>query len=235
MRRWLAGLAAAGLLVATGHAENVPGPSISVVYGTEPGERALDADSHGGNPFATALIEALAGPPDAISATLDRVTIKQSDELQFPDLSDARDLSRVALENSESGAALVVVFADYGDAQGMPSLPGAAFDADRVARAFQRAGYKVTVHVASDAKTYKTAISDFADRAATADAAVVYTTGHGMEVSEGSSIFLIPPDAQRPPFKLEGFISLTSVSRAVRGADRGFVFYAGCRDNPLKL
>lgn len=204
-----------------------------ILYATQSGGYAYDADEQGGNPFASALIWALAHTGSQQIAELE---LRTGDFSGGHQVADGSDLPRgVGLNPTagEAAVALVVVFADYGDPQGLASLPGAAFDAGRVAAALGSAGYDSTMVVAANAQEYRDALAAFAERSAEADRALLYTTGHGTEPTRGET-YLLPPDLDRvddPP--LSEAIGLEEVGRALRARSTNLLLYAGCRERGL--
>lgn len=199
------------------------------VYGTRQGEVAYDADPYGGNPFASAVVAALADAGDDGAYAIEVTTGELSGGYQ---IADASALGALTLRpgETESAAALVVVFADYGDIAGLPSLPGAAFDAMRVSNALTKAGYSVTLALPSSAADYRTAVQEFSADSANYDRALVYTTGHG--ISPDGYGFLLPPeiDALANPGPGDA-IALDEVGQSLRGRTANILLYAGCRED----
>lgn len=225
-------LAFAGL-GATTHAQT-PASTVTV-FATQPGKPALDGDPFGGNPFATAVIAALGEGRGDDRATLTERTQLNSAGQQRPDLTLVR--SGFDLEPSGKAVALVLVFADYGNADdGWASLPGAAFDAARVRAALAVAGYDAKLAIVPNRGAYLARVEAFSRIARDADAALLYTTGHGFEVQ--GRTYLVPPgfDATDRTSPLPGRTVPLDELRARLGAkDRNLLLYAGCRDNPLNL
>lgn len=210
-----------------------PAAPTHTLYATQSGGYAYDADAFGGNPFASALIEVLASPgPDQIEQ-IELQTGDYSGGYQVADGSGVPAGIGLSPAQGESAVALVVVFADYGDPQGLVSLPGAAFDASRVAASLESVGYDTRVVVASDAQEYRGALRAFAERSVGADRALLYTTGHGTEPARGE-VNLLPPDFDRledPP--LSQAIRLNEVGTALRARKVNLLLYAGCRERGL--
>lgn len=204
------------------------------IYAAQPGLPAYDFDPFGGNPFASAVIAALENPDLPFEDVLVTETIANSDGLQSPDLSQIGEGAGLVPAPDEEAMALVIVFADYGDEQGLISLPGAAFDAYRVAATLEQAGYGVAVKVARDGASYMASLTEFSRAADKADRALVYTTGHGVEV--GGTVYLVPPEAESAPNMLDGALSLPDIRKVFdNGSGARLLLYAGCRDNPLGL
>ena len=77
-------------------------------------------------------------------------------------------------------------------------------------------------------------LRNFTTRSAGSDVAVVYTTGHGVEV-EGV-VYLLPGDypvSERNAALRQRAIRLSQLATAARGKTANLVFYGGCRDNPF--
>lgn len=234
LRRLAVALAAALL----GAAPALAAPEHVTIYATQPGLPAYDRDDLGGNPFASAVIETLAAAPprlEAATRSLTERTLFHSGGKQSPAFAGPQ--KGAGLNPTDGGSvALVLVFSDYqGDAV-LPSLPGAAFDADRVQRALAKAGYASQITVARSQAEYLAALAGFGRRSAGARQALLYTTGHGMEV--GGEVWVVPPgfDATDLVTPLATrTIKLSSLHGALRATERNLVLYAGCRDNPLGL
>ena len=217
-------LVATPVLVATpALAEPVTG------YGTQQGALAYDADPYGGNPFASAVIAALADPGDDTPYALEVNTGELSGGYQIADASQLGDL-RLRPAEGEQAVALVVVFADYGDVEGLPSLPGAAFDAVRMADALIGAGYLVVMRVPHTAEEYRTEVQEFGETSARFDRALIYTTGHG--ISPDGHTFLLRPDidALANPGPGDG-IGMDEVGQSLKAKATNLLLYAGCRED----
>lgn len=200
-----------------------------MVYGTQQGQAAYDADAYGGNPFASAVVAALAGTAQDSAYALEVNTGELSGGYQ---IADAAMLGAMSLRPAaeESAGALVVVFADYGDGAGLPSLPGAAFDAVRVAHALTQAGYAVTLAMPRSAADYRAAVAEFAGDSAQYDRALIYTTGHG--ISPDGHGFLLPPEMEALPSPGPGdAIALDEVGQALKARGANLLLYAGCRED----
>ena len=207
----------------------------TTIYATQSGKPAFDGDDFGGNPFASAFIAALGEDAGDDRATLVETTMAQSGGEQQPDLGQAA--GGLELVPKGRAVALVIAFADYGDASdGFGSLPGAAFDATRVRAALSRAGYRAKLAVVANREDYLARVARFARDARRADGAVLYTTGHGMEVA--GETWLIPPgfDASDRVTPLgERAIRVSSLRGWLGARTSNLIAYAGCRDNPMGL
>lgn len=205
----------------------------AIVYATRSGEASIDSAGSGGNPFATALIEALNGERAETAQTIVDITVEESGGVQIPDFGALAADAILHPAEGEKAVALVIVFSDYGDETGLPSLPGAQFDAERVADAFTKAGFETQQVIAPERARFEAALSDFRKVAEDADRAVIYTTGHGTEVD--GAIYLIPPEADGGEMALDRLMPLDIVREALAGRADGLLIYAGCRDNPFGL
>lgn len=225
-----AGLTLIGLGVQAPVAQTAP---VEIVFGTQSGEVALDNDRFGGNPFASAFITALEKDPGDAGGVLLEETMANSGQFQVPDVDALGSQALLRAQIDEDAVALVVVFADYGDAAGLISLPGAAFDAVRVAAALTEAGYKTRMVAASTQEQYRQELRRFAAVSAVSDRALIYTTAHGSEAD--GRVILLPPDSEGKSDKIAASIMLDEVATTLRAKTSNRLFYAGCRDNPLGL
>ena len=131
----------------------------------------------------------------------------------------------------ESKIALIIGNARY---IGVPQLVNPKNDAEDVAAAFAHLGYDVTLKIDLDFASTRRALQEFAKKAEKSDVAIVYYTGHGLEVNGNN--YLIPVDA-----KLETANSLEFEAtpldlffRAIDGAKRfRLIMLDAGRDNPL--
>jgi tetratricopeptide (TPR) repeat protein len=134
--------------------------------------------------------------------------------------------------SSARRVALVIGNSAY---QNVALLPNPVRDESTVADALRRAGFQ-TVVVSTDLKreTFVQTLRDFAAYADKADWAVVYFSGHGMEVAGVN--YLIPIDAKLSSDRDLQFeaIPLDHVLSAVEGAKHlRLVMLDACRDNPF--
>lgn len=131
-----------------------------------------------------------------------------------------------------SRVALVIGNSTY---EHVPSLPNTLNDAQEIAAALKAKGFQDVI-LRTDLKRDQlvSALSEFARRADTADWAIVYYAGHGIEY-RGMN-YMIPTDAR---LKLDRDISLEAVEidkilAAVEGARKlRLIMLDACRDNPF--
>lgn len=210
-----------------------------VFHASQSGHQTLDEGEGGGNPFASALIELLARPALNVAelpAALRDLTARNSGNFQSADVPAAGALDATPLVPPAAGqrrVALVMVVSDYARS-GAQSLPGAKHDADRVAIALRGAGFDTHLAVDLGLRGMHDKLADFARRSRDADAAVIYTTGHGVEV--GGTVYLLPGDypiAARDKALRQHALPLPEIARAPAAKATNLVFYGGCRDNPF--
>jgi hypothetical protein len=211
-----------------------------VFHASSPGQRTLDQGEGGGNPFASALIELLARPhltsadlPRELKA-LTQAKSRGAQDADLPDRVEPGDWSLVPAASREKRIALVLVVSDYSRSGGAKSLPGAKRDASRIAAALTAAGFNTEIALDYGRTAIKAKLADFARETLKADAAVIYTTGHGVEV--GGSVFLIPADypvAQRNEGLSRSAVPLIDIASALHAKRMNLVFYGGCRDDPF--
>jgi uncharacterized caspase-like protein len=128
--------------------------------------------------------------------------------------------------------ALVIGNSAYANAD---TLPNPERDANLVADALKRTGFETVTLLTNLRKdALVNALRDFAARAETADWAVVYYAGHGMEV--GGVNYLIPTDAKIAADRDIGFeaVPLEQVLNAAERAKKlRLVILDACRVNPF--
>lgn len=127
--------------------------------------------------------------------------------------------------------ALVIGMAEY---QTIPALENTINDARLIETALSDIGFEVTSLYDATGDRLRETIDDFAFRSETADLALIYFAGHGVEV-QGEN-FLIPVDAQvtsnsdiqRQSVSLKDFLGAVDLARKMR-----IVILDSCRDNPF--
>jgi hypothetical protein len=243
MRHLISACAVLVALAACGAADSGLGaaPDALVYYGSQSGRPTLDQGEGGGNPFASALIAALAEPDLPLARLGDALrqgTLDRSGGYQDADVAAApSDLALwpvSAADPSGLRLALVIVVSDYSASDRAPSLPGAARDAQRVADALRGAGWRPRVVLDPDREEFLQTLADFSEDSRAAQAALVYTTGHGVET--GGMVHLAMGDfpvAEGEAALAEHALTLAEIAAAPAASMVNLVFYAGCRDNPL--
>jgi len=133
---------------------------------------------------------------------------------------------------AEKRVALVIGNSTY---QAVGLLPNPARDADLVAAALRKDGFNdVTVVHDLDRAGMIAALKTFGKAADTADWAVIYYAGHGMEMAGEN--YLVPVDASLASDRdvPDESISLDRVLAAVEGANKlRLVVLDACRNNPF--
>jgi hypothetical protein len=167
-------------------------------FGTASGGRTLDASREGmGNPFASALIELLQGRTltlENLSSELQRLTVEKSGGFQQPEVPAVHTTEtgfKLLPKKDRRYNALVMVYSDY-SLGGATSLPGALYDAVRVSKALIEAGFDVQTVVDPTASVFSATLAEFYPRTGNADVAMLYSTGHGVEVA--GVVYLLPGD-----------------------------------------
>ena len=132
---------------------------------------------------------------------------------------------------AQDRVALVIGMADY---QSIVPLDNTHNDARSIAAALGDIGFGVTLSLDASRDELELLLNDFAFRSETADLALIYFAGHGVEV-QGEN-FLIPIDAdvtsnlevQRQSVSLKQLLASVERARKMR-----IVILDSCRDNPL--
>lgn len=134
-------------------------------------------------------------------------------------------------EKSEKRVALVIGVSSY---QHAPRLANPVNDARAIGEALERLKFDVVEVDNPDYRALAMAIREFGIRASTADFAVVYYAGHGVQVEREN--YLLPVDAklERPndlfyeAMPLERLLAETAQAHKI-----GIVFLDSCRNNPF--
>lgn len=235
--KWLAALIAM-LLGTLGVSSNTTAQPLTF-YAAASGEQALDNGDGGGNPFASAFIEALSRPSldlAELASLLAGLTHAKSGGLQKAEVPDvAAKVSRqiVPRPSGESRLALVMVVSDYAKAN-VNSLDGARHDAGRIARALRSASFDTRVVLDADLAGMRAELARFARDSEAADLAVIYSTGHGVEVD--GVTYLLPGDypvAQRNGALATRALPVAEMAAHLKARHLNLAFWGGCRDNPL--
>jgi tetratricopeptide (TPR) repeat protein len=136
------------------------------------------------------------------------------------------------MSNNDRRIALVIGNSAY---ENVAALPNPVRDASLVADVLKRTGFETVISLTDLRKDdLVSALRDFAARAETADWAVVYYAGHGMEV--GGINYLVPIDAKIAADRDIGFeaVPLEQVLNAAERARKlRLVILDACRDNPF--
>lgn len=127
--------------------------------------------------------------------------------------------------------ALVIGMADY---RHIEPLKNTRNDAEDLARTLEGIGFDVTLSQDATGAELRQTLDDFAFRSETADLALIYFAGHGVQV-QGEN-YLIPVDAdvksnddvQRQSLSLDTLMQAVDRARKMR-----IVILDSCRDNPL--
>src|SRR5271156_1034798 len=85
--------------------------------------------------------------------------------------------------SAEAAERIALIFGN-GDYQNAPQLPNPVNDATDVAAAFGRLGFSVQLIKNGTFDAMRRALLNFAQQTQTADIAVVYFAGHGMEIRD---------------------------------------------------
>lgn len=114
-------------------------------------------------------------------------------------------------------------------------LPSPARDATEVADALSRYGYQVTLAKDLNSEDFRAAVSAFVAKARGAEAAIVYFSGHGVQVN--GEVYMLASDTrmnhpeafQRDDFTVNGILDRLQAA----GVDFKFVIVDACRNNPF--
>lgn len=207
-------------------------------WATRSGGETLDGAGGSGNPFATAFIETMSGPAldlGAFAATVSLRTRALSNDYQAPEftgLTPALDW-RIGARVRERRRALVLVFENYSASDAAPSLPGAGTDGARMHRALTAAGFQTAFAKDVTRDAMPGLLDGFSRASASADAAVIYATGHGVEVDGVQYALYGDHRVGDGVAGLQRALRWTDVARAAQGRRVNLTMWAGCRNNPF--
>ncbi|MBR0990820.1 caspase family protein [Bradyrhizobium japonicum] len=141
----------------------------------------------------------------------------------------------VAASESPSGERRIALVIGNSAYENVAALPNPVRDANLVADVLRLTGFEAVTLLTNLRKdALVNALREFAARAETADWAVVYYAGHGMEI--GGVNYLIPTDAKLAADREIGFEAVP-VDQVLNAAERArklrLIILDACRDNPF--
>ena len=145
----------------------------------------------------------------------------------------AAALLLAAPAHAEKRVALVVGNSAYKQAN---PLPNPVNDASEIASALKASGFDVILGVDLDKRTFDTKVRDFAELLESADVAIFFYAGHGLQVAGRN--YLIPVDARLAgerdlDFDAENLDFILKQMELGRADKTNIVFLDACRDNPF--
>ncbi len=229
-----------GFLIVKGiTAEPVKAPPSAIFTATRSGALAIDRDSFGGNPFATALIRTLGKQtknPSVLLQLLKKVTAEQSGGYQSPDLLQTTNEPLVPFSaefNKASKIAMVMVYSDY-SGSGMQSLPGAEFDLKRIRKALAENGFDCWTLLDPTISQLEANLNAFCAKSENYNFSILYVTGHGVEVA--NNVYLLPSSYKitygRDALEAEA-LNISEFVKYLKSPRGNFLFYGGCRNDPF--
>ncbi|MBN9222073.1 MAG: caspase family protein [Mesorhizobium sp.] len=137
----------------------------------------------------------------------------------------------VSAAHAERRVALIIAADEY---RNVRPLKNAVNDSRTIESALQKLGFEVTTEANRDLKRMRRALEDFRDDAAGADVALIYFSGHGVEIAGDNR--LLPVDAD--PTSLDRLkatsLPLEEVRETVTAVGRiGLVVLDACRNDPF--
>ncbi len=131
---------------------------------------------------------------------------------------------------AEKRVALVIGNSAYSS---VPALANPRNDAEGIGAALNRLGFEITVALDADRAQMEKSVKEFAAKTETADVALFYYAGHGLQ-HQGVN-YLIPTDASlQSAAGLRRLIKLNDIVADVRRAKAiRILVLDACRDNPL--
>lgn len=143
-------------------------------------------------------------------------------------------ITSVTTLNAATGERRVALVIGIGDYNHASQLPNPVKDATRIASVLSSIGFDVTLRTNLGINDLRDSVRNFADKADTADVALVYFAGHGIEMAGNN--YLIPNDAElRRDRDLDHeALTLSLVTTAIEGSKRlRVILLDACRNNPF--
>ena len=132
------------------------------------------------------------------------------------------------LSNSQN-IALLIGNSDYSFAP----LKNPTHDVDGIAKTLKEIGfYNIKVLKNVSQSQMQKALANFSQKAQSAEIALIYFSGHGMQVNNRNYLFPARTTAKKP-VDLFGLIDLDYLIQSATSAKYGIVLVDACRDNPL--
>ncbi len=216
-------------------------PAVAPIYhfASQPGRPTYDVSSGGGNPFASAFVDLMGRETLSyieFRSELSDMTAGNSWGRQHPGLPGivGTDFGLLPAAAGERRVALVIVYSDYSSSAQMQSLPGASRDFDRISESLREAGFEVSEVLDPRPNQLLRELQRFRRSSSGADLAVLYTTGHGVEI-DGIAYLLPGSHAGRwSRNTIADFgIPVSDLASSLGSGHMNLVFFAGCRNNPL--
>ena len=142
----------------------------------------------------------------------------------------ATTLAILSPAEAEKRVALVIGNSAYSS---VPALANPRNDAEGIGAALNRLGFEITVALDADRAQMEKSVKEFAAKTETADVALFYYAGHGLQ-HQGVN-YLVPTDASlQSAAGLRRLIKLNDIVADVRRAKAiRILVLDACRDNPL--
>lgn len=144
-----------------------------------------------------------------------------------------QQLTGAATAQTGRRVALVIGNGAYG--RGIPALANPPRDARAISLSLERLGFQVDLRLDADRTTMLAAFRNLGDRAAGAEAALLFYAGHAAEVAGRNILFPVSVSASRNGSDLvREAVAYDDLSAALNGkAQTTIILLDSCRDNPL--
>ncbi|MFA6155544.1 caspase family protein [Mesorhizobium sp.] len=137
----------------------------------------------------------------------------------------------VSAAHAERRVALILAADDYRNAR---PLKNAVNDSRTIESALKKLGFDVTSEANRDLKRMRRALDDFRDDAAGADVALIYFSGHGVEIAGDNRLLPIDADPSSLDRLKATTLPLEEVRETVAAVGRiGLVVLDACRTDPF--
>ncbi|UVK45934.1 caspase family protein [Mesorhizobium sp. AR07] len=137
----------------------------------------------------------------------------------------------VSAAHAERRVALIIAADDY---RIVRPLKNAVNDSRTIEVALKKLGFDVTTEANRDLKRMRRALEDFRDEAAGADVALIYFSGHGVEIAGDNRLLPIDADPSSLDRLKATSLPLEEVRETVTAVGRiGLVVLDACRNDPF--
>lgn len=137
----------------------------------------------------------------------------------------------VSAAHAERRVALIIAADEY---RNVRPLKNAVNDSRTIEAALQKLGFDVSTEANRDLKRMRRALEDFRDDAAGADVALIYFSGHGVEIAGDNRLLLVDADPSSLDRLKATTLPLEEVRETVTAVGKiGLVVLDACRNDPF--
>lgn len=203
-----------------------------VVFGAESGKKTSDGVNGGGNPFATAVIAASQSATNSAHDFLETIRLRTRGESFGEQTVVVEGAASAPWGADARRIALVLMYSNYASA-GLTALPGVASDAARVSSALERANFTTKTLLDANHDDVQKGLQAFAEDSARADIALMYCSGHGLELDGVPYLLPLAFNLNNGVHGLQAAHPVRHLVKNLKARRTNLVLSGACRDNPL--